>query len=49
MDFGKLDFVMNQGEVVLLDVNRTPGFSGDPQRAAAAQKALAGGIEAFAR
>ena len=27
MDYGKLDFLVNNGEVVLLDVNKTTGAS----------------------
>ena len=28
-DYAKLDYVMIEGEVVLLDVNRTPGMNAD--------------------
>jgi hypothetical protein len=29
-DFGKFDYVMHEGAPILLDANKTPGFSGDP-------------------
>lgn len=47
-DYGKLDFAIHEGEVVLFDVNRTPtipGKIGDAVKAGMA--ALAPGIEAF--
>jgi hypothetical protein len=30
-DFGKFDYVMHDGVPILLDANKTPGFSGDPK------------------
>ena len=44
-DFGKFDYVMDDGKAVLLDANRTPSFAGDPK--SERLKRLAIGIEDF--
>lgn len=46
-DYGKFDYGLIDGEVVLYDVNRTPGASADPSRHAGTIAALAGGIGEF--
>lgn len=48
LDFGKIDYVIHEGEAVLLDVNRTPGMSG-PIDAERIRKSadLAKGLAAF--
>jgi hypothetical protein len=30
MDYGKFDYVMHEGEAVLFDANKTPGFVATP-------------------
>jgi hypothetical protein len=44
-DFGKFDYVMQDGEPILLDANKTPVFRGDPE--AQRIRWLSSGIEAF--
>ncbi|MHB9025478.1 MAG: hypothetical protein ACYC7E_15130 [Armatimonadota bacterium] len=44
MDYGKIDYVMHEGEVVILDVNRTIGTTGIPEVTARVVNDLAGGI-----
>jgi hypothetical protein len=49
IDFGKIDFVMRDGQPVVLDVNRTPALRPEAQRLAAEiVEALAGGLETLA-
>ncbi len=51
IDYGKIDYVMRDGEIVLFDVNKTPGSGALVDRAlddAFAQR-LAAGLEAFIR
>lgn len=43
-DFGKLDYVVHQGEPILLDANKTPAWAG---RNAARVAHLAGGLEDY--
>jgi hypothetical protein len=47
LDYGKMDFVLHEGRVVLLDVNRTPGLINPPERMQASALRLAPGIHAF--
>ena len=44
LDYGKIDYTIHAGEVVILDVNRTPAMSGTPEEAARTAGALAEGI-----
>ncbi|MEM8749161.1 MAG: hypothetical protein AAGF28_02590 [Pseudomonadota bacterium] len=44
-DFGKFDFVMREGQLILLDANKTPSFTGP--RDTPRFKMLASGIEDF--
>lgn len=44
-DFGKFDYVMHDGKAVVLDLNKTPSYAGDP--ASPRLKHLARGIEEF--
>lgn len=44
VDYGKIDYVMHDGEVVILDVNRTPYQPAMPEVTARAVGELAGGI-----
>lgn len=44
MDYGKIDYVIHEGQVVILDVNRTPGIPGKPAATAVTVDALADGI-----
>lgn len=44
-DFGKFDYVVHDGEAILLDANKTPVFRGDPE--AQRMRWLSSGIEAF--
>lgn len=44
-DFGKFDYVMHHGKPILLDMNKTPAYSGD--RSSPRLRKLAGGIEEF--
>ena len=46
-DYGKFDYVVRDGETILLDANRTPGHPGDPKIAAAKAARLAGGIRSL--
>ncbi len=48
LDFGKIDYVIHEGEAVLLDVNRTPGMSGpiDAERVRKSAE-LANGLSSF--
>jgi hypothetical protein len=49
-DYGKFDFVLHNGRVVLLDVNRTPGAPPTvPGKPSATEKDLAQGIDVFVR
>jgi len=43
-DFGKFDYTIHHGQVVILDVNWTPASPGTAEVAARAKRALAGGI-----
>lgn len=45
IDFAKFDYVVNDGRVLLLDVNKTPTFSG-PRRTPRLER-LAAGLESF--
>jgi hypothetical protein len=47
LDYGKLDFVMRDGRVVLLDVNRTPGLITPNERLQASAQLLAPGVLDF--
>ncbi|KAB7741341.1 hypothetical protein F2P47_06255 [Parvibaculum sedimenti] len=44
-DFGKFDYVMHDGKPIVLDLNKTPAYSGDP--ASPRLHKLAEGIEGF--
>jgi hypothetical protein len=44
MDYGKIDYTIHAGQVVILDVNRTPAMSGTPEATAHTAGLLAGGI-----
>jgi hypothetical protein len=44
LDYGKIDYAMHEGEVVILDVNRTPNLSKVPEEAARTASKLADGI-----
>lgn len=49
-DFGKFDFVVHDGEAVLLDANRTPGSTRDMGKTfAAANEELSKGLESYLR
>lgn len=48
-DYGKFDYGVVDGEVVLYDVNRTPGAAADPRVHARTIDALAPGLEDFLR
>jgi hypothetical protein len=43
-DYGKFDYTVHDGKVVILDVNCTPGSPGTPEATAKAARDLAGGI-----
>jgi hypothetical protein len=47
IDFGKMDFVIHEGRVVLLDVNWTPGIIKPPEKMKASALKLAPGIDTF--
>lgn len=47
MDYGKLDFVVYEGRVIVFDVNRTPGIFNPLERMRAKAVQLAPGIESF--
>jgi hypothetical protein len=47
LDYGKMDFVLRDGHVVLFDINRTPGLIKPEQRLQANAQKLAPGIHAF--
>jgi hypothetical protein len=44
LDYGKLDYVVRDGEVVLLDVNRTPALGGRPEEQLRHGRLLAPGL-----
>ena len=44
LDYGKIDYTIHAGEVVILDVNRTPGQPGTPEATARTVGDLAEGI-----
>jgi hypothetical protein len=44
LDFGKIDYIIHAGQIVILDVNRTPGVPGTPEATARTVGDLAGGI-----
>jgi hypothetical protein len=46
-DYGKFDYGVVDGRIVVYDVNRTPGIASDPSAHAAAVAELAPGIQAF--
>jgi hypothetical protein len=46
-DYGKFDYGIVDGQVVLYDMNRTPGSTSNPQRQAQTVEALSPGIHAF--
>jgi hypothetical protein len=48
MDYGKLDFVVRDGEAVVFDANRTPVFSARPDLLKSTAEALAPGLASFA-
>jgi hypothetical protein len=48
-DYGKFDYVVNNGEHVLFDMNHTPGIYGSPERKRTVAKALAGGLYSLVR
>ena len=43
-DYGKFDYGIVDGEVILYDVNRTPGSSADPRRHAETVELLCHGL-----
>jgi hypothetical protein len=47
LDYGKMDFVIRDGRVVLLDVNRTPGLIAPSKRMQASALRLAPGLNEF--
>ena len=47
LDYGKMDFVVRDGRVILFDVNRTPGLILPSERMQASAAKLAPGLEAF--
>jgi hypothetical protein len=47
LDYGKMDFVIRDGQVVLFDINRTPGRIKPEQRLQANAQKLAPGIHSF--
>ena len=47
MDYGKLDFVLHNGRVIVFDANRTPGRIKPEERRRANAKRLAEGLESF--
>jgi hypothetical protein len=44
VDFGKIDYMIHEGQTVILDVNRTPSLPGSPEADARVVGDLAGGI-----
>lgn len=46
-DFGKFDYVVRDGQTILLDANRTPGVPSDPAKAREKASRLAGGIRSL--
>ena len=44
LDYGKIDYVIHQGQVVILDANRTPAGPGTPEATARTVGDLADGI-----
>jgi hypothetical protein len=46
-DYGKFDYGIVDGQVVLYDMNRTPGITNNPQRHAETTEVLSSGIRAF--
>jgi len=46
-DYGKFDYVVHDGEIVLLDANRTPAVSRNPDEQRRQGSLLAPGLEAF--
>jgi hypothetical protein len=46
-DYGKFDFVMNDGEAILLDANATPGAPPPSPELEASNDYLAGGLDSF--
>ena len=44
LDYGKIDYTIHAGRVVILDVNRTPGVPGTPEATARTVGDLADGI-----
>ncbi len=49
-DYGKFDYVVHEGRVILLDANRTPTYGGrDPDRLRTVVEHLAGGLEGYLR
>jgi hypothetical protein len=44
LDYGKIDYTIHAGQVVILDVNRTPVLAGTPEETARSVGILAGGI-----
>jgi hypothetical protein len=49
MDYGKLDFVLHNGRVIVFDANRTPGRIKPEERRRANARRLADGLESFFR
>jgi hypothetical protein len=47
LDYGKMDFVIRDGQVVLFDINRTPGRIKPEQRLQANAQKLAPGVHSF--
>jgi len=47
MDYGKIDYTIHEGQVVILDANRTPAPPGTPDATARTVRDLAGGIGAL--
>jgi hypothetical protein len=47
MDYGKLDFVIREGRVIVFDVNRTPGLINSKEQMKANARKLAGGINSL--
>lgn len=47
LDYGKMDFVIRNGRVILFDVNRTPGSIRPEERMQASAQRLAPGLESY--
>jgi hypothetical protein len=47
LDYGKMDYVIREGRVVVFDVNRTPGLTHPEERMKASAGRLAPGVDSF--